>query len=192
MPKSTWRRWTAQAWKQRLRSSYSLAQSMHSTLELLRGFVMDEAASLPVQPDVAPGALRVGNITGAHRSLYLSVRAQQLLASAWSIYLARQFHTPLIHTRAVGLEPVAWLCDAAGVATTIPAATVRRLGSSMVVAWSYVPGLKASCWRQGDPALAGDENDGLDGVRACETLWLLSIWIASPCHRSRRTTKTSL
>ncbi|MCB9118273.1 MAG: hypothetical protein H6640_00935 [Caldilineaceae bacterium] len=140
----------------------------HSTLELLRDFVMDGGGLVAVQPDTSLLALcGLEALPERTDHGYLCVRSSA--ASAAGIATgALQFHAPLIHTRAVEAEPVAWLCDAAGVATTIPAATVRRLGSGMVVAWSYDLAESVVLTRQGDPALAGDENDGLDGVRACE------------------------
>ncbi len=136
--------------------------------ELLRDFVTAGGGLIAVQPGTALLPLCGLEATaGISENGYLCVQTGAAPAAGIATG-ALQFHAPLLHTRAVEAEPVAWLCDAASMATATPAVTMRRLGDGAVVAWCFDLAASVVLTRQGDPALAGSENDGLDGVRACE------------------------
>lgn len=136
--------------------------------DLLRDFVVAGGGLIAVQPGTSLLPLcGLEAAAGKTENGYLCARAGAAPATGIATG-ALQFHAPLLHTRAVEAEPIAWLCDAAGVATATPAVTMRRLGSGAIVTWCYDLAASVVLTRQGDPALAGSESDGLDGVRACE------------------------
>ncbi len=139
-----------------------------STAERLRDYVVAGGGLVVVRPGstlTSLCGLEPLPATTAHG--YLCVQARSA-AAAGIASGALQFHAPLQHASAVDAEPLAWLCDAAGVATSIPAATIRQLGQGTVATWCYDLAESVVLSRQGDPALVDTEHDGLEGVRACE------------------------
>src|SRR5690606_11749083 len=127
--------------------------------ELLRDFVIAGGGLIAVRPGMALLPLCGLEATVATtENGYLCVKAGAAPAAGIATG-ALQFHAPLVHTRAVEAETIAWLCDASGVATATPAVTMRRLGDGAVVTWCYDLAASVVLTRQGDPALAGSEND---------------------------------
>lgn len=81
---------------------------------------------------------------------------------------ALQFHAPLHHYQVREADAVALVCNREAIATTRPAVTWRRVGAGAVVAWCYDLAQSVVYTRQGPPARAGAETDGVEGVRAVD------------------------
>jgi hypothetical protein len=85
-----------------------------------------------------------------------------------------QVHAPAEHYRATNADVIAWLCDGAGEISDHPAVTLRTLdaGSSnsrgMAAMWAFDLARSVVYTRQGNPAWANQDRDGLDGIRACD------------------------
>lgn len=81
---------------------------------------------------------------------------------------ALQFHAPLRHYELREAEAIAVVCSREAVATTTPAVTWQRIGEGAVVTWCYDLAQSVVLTRQGPPARAGAETDGVEGVRAVD------------------------
>lgn len=83
-----------------------------------------------------------------------------------------QVHAPADHYRATDAEVIAWLCNGAGEVSDHPAVTLRVLGSGadrgMAAMWAFDLARSVIYTRQGNPAWADQDRDGLEGIRACD------------------------
>ncbi|MGL4651606.1 MAG: twin-arginine translocation signal domain-containing protein, partial [Caldilineaceae bacterium] len=76
-----------------------------------------------------------------------------------------QVHGAGDHYRVQEAEILAWM-GATLEETTWPAVTLRRLGAGSIGIWCFDPVASIVLTRQGNPAWAGAERDGRDGLRA--------------------------
>jgi hypothetical protein len=81
---------------------------------------------------------------------------------------ALQFHAPLRHYELREAEQIAVVCSQEAIATTTPAVTWQRIAEGAVVTWCYDLAQSVVLTRQGPPAHAGAETDGVEGVRAVD------------------------
>jgi hypothetical protein len=98
---------------------------------------------------------------------YLRMDADHILARGID-HGALRFHGEADHYRPAGAETVAWLGDESGAPSVHPAVTIHRHGRGTAVLWVYDLARSVAYARQGNPAWAGEERDGLAGVRACD------------------------
>lgn len=137
-------------------------------IELLRDYVEAGGGLVAVQPDAKLAPLC--GLTGAKDATsdgYLCVWAGATGAEGIASG-ALQFHAALHHYQLREAEAVAYLCSRDGVASQTPAVAYRRLGRGAVATWCYDLAQSIVYTRQGPPAHAGVEADGLEGLRACD------------------------
>lgn len=79
-----------------------------------------------------------------------------------------QFHGPARQARLAGAEALAWLQTEPGEAGVYPAVTLHQAGAGRAAMWAFDLARSVALTRQGNPAWAGQERDGLDGLRACD------------------------
>jgi hypothetical protein len=135
---------------------------------LLRDYVEVGGGLIAVAPDAALAALcGLEWLDAATPDGYLCVRSGAP-GGAGIAGGALQFHAPLQHYQLREAEAVAHLCSPTGAATTTPAVTLRQLGRGAIAAWCYDLAQSIVLTRQGPPARAGVESDGIDGLRAVD------------------------
>ena len=137
-------------------------------LQLVRSYVEEGGGLIVVMPDT-----RLAPLCGLSwreewtDDGYLCVRRGAIggdgIASG-----ALQFHAPLRHYQMQEAEAVAYLCNRDGVPAQTPAVTYRRLGRGAIATWCYDLAQSIVFTRQGPPAHAGAETDGVDGIRAVD------------------------
>ncbi|MDW8186143.1 MAG: twin-arginine translocation signal domain-containing protein [Anaerolineae bacterium] len=86
---------------------------------------------------------------------------------------ALQFHGPADHYRLAGAEEIARLATKNG-DLPFPAVTIHRVGSGKAALWAFDLAWSVALTRQGNPAYANQERDGMHGLRAHE---LFEGWI---------------
>lgn len=135
---------------------------------LLRDYVEAGGGLIAIAPDAALAALcGLDWLDAATPDGYLCVRPAAP-GGAGIAGGALQFHAPLHHYHLREAEAVAHLCSRTSEATTTPAVTIRQLGRGAIVAWCYDLAQSIVLTRQGPPARAGVESDGVDGLRAVD------------------------
>lgn len=137
-------------------------------VELLRDYVEGGGGLIAVTPGAAlTPVCGLADDVGATADGYLCVVAGAP-GSDGIDQGALQFHAPLQSYQRREAEAVALLCSRAALVTTTPAVTWRRLGRGAVVTWCYDLAQSIVLTRQGPPARASVETDGVDGVRAVD------------------------
>jgi hypothetical protein len=136
--------------------------------EQLRDFVVAGGGLVVVQPGVSLSALcgLIGSeaITDGG---YLRTQPDALGVGGIAAQ-PMQFHAPLRHYQLDGADAIAYLCSRDGSTTDAPAITFRRVGRGQVVTWCYDLAASVVRTRQGPSERAGQELDGLEGVRAID------------------------
>lgn len=85
-----------------------------------------------------------------------------------------QFHGTADGYRLAGARAVAWLSTSIGERTDRPAVTLHTFGQGQAAMWAFDLARSVAYTRQGNPAWANQERDGLDGLRAVD---LLDGWV---------------
>lgn len=79
-----------------------------------------------------------------------------------------RFHGVADHYRATAAGTIAWLVEQCGAAQRLPAITLHHHGRGRAVLWAYDLARSVAYARQGNPAWADQERDGLEGIRAAD------------------------
>lgn len=79
-----------------------------------------------------------------------------------------QFHGVADHYRVVGAQTLAWIRHASPGSDRSPAITLRQFGKGWVSLWAFDLATSVVLTRQGNAARAGQEHDGVHGVRAVD------------------------
>ncbi len=133
--------------------------------ELLQGYVVQGGRLVAMRPDarLAP-ILGVEPMAGNTAEGYLKVDSSHPVARGITDR-AMQFHGAADHCRPDGAHVVAWLASEADIATALPAVCTHRHGQGQTAMWAFDLAQSVAYTRQGNPAWAGQERDGLDGLR---------------------------
>lgn len=110
---------------------------------------------------------------GALSEGYLALDAGHPLAAGLPAETL-QFHGTADRYRPAGAEVVAYLADDRESITMDPAVTLNRVGAGWAAAWTFDLARSVALTRQGNPALANEEHDGGEGIRAADQFvgWL--------------------
>lgn len=87
---------------------------------------------------------------------------------------ALQVHTPMAQYELAGAEAVAWIARRDSSRTSYPAVTLMRAKKGIAALWAFDLPRNIALIRQGNPAAANQERDGMEGVR---TVDLFVDWI---------------
>jgi hypothetical protein len=79
-----------------------------------------------------------------------------------------QFHGTADLYNVAAADPVAWLCSDRDTQTENPAIVMNRFGEGIAVAFAYDLAKSIAYTRQGNPQIANQDIDGLDGVRTVD------------------------
>ncbi|MBL8058817.1 MAG: hypothetical protein JNK29_19080 [Anaerolineales bacterium] len=148
----------------------------------LRAYVTAGGQLVAMRPDERLADLGGVALTGGEMAGgYLQTVAGQPLTAGLAAE-PLQFHGSAWLARLAGAEALAWLQAAPGQGAEYPALTWHRAGAGAVVLWAFDLARSVALTRQGNPAWANQERDGLDGVRAADMFvdWLDLERVAIP------------
>ena len=144
-----------------------------ATADLFRNYVLAGGRLIAFQPDQRLADLMgVRAVGGATTDGFLSVTDHPLAQGIARKSL--QVHTPIVQYEPVGADVVAWVSRRDGSASSYPAVTVTRAGKGMAALWAFDLPQNIALIRQGNPAAANQERDGMEGIR---TVDLFVDWI---------------
>ena len=137
---------------------------------LLEGYVARGGRLVAMRPDqqLAP-LFGVERATGSTTDRYVQVEAGHPMGQGIATELL-QFHGTADHYRLAGAQPVAWLAGDAGVLGGLPAVTTHHYRDGQAAMWAYDLARSVAYTRQGNPAWANQDRDGLAGIRATDML----------------------
>jgi len=140
----------------------------NAQVELLEGYVARGGRLVAMRPDARLAPLfGVERLAGSTTEGYLQVEAGHPIGQGFATE-ALQFHGTADHYRLAGAQAVAWLASDADARTDLPAVTLHRYGQGQTALWAFDLARSVAYTRQGNPAWANQERDGLDGVRASD------------------------
>lgn len=144
-----------------------------ATAGLFRNYVLAGGHLIAFQPDPRLADLMgVRSVGGVTTEGFLTVTDHPLAQG-----IARQplqVHTPVAQYALDGADVIAWMSHRDGGASSYPAVTVMRAGKGVAVQWAFDLPQNIALIRQGNPAAANQERDGMEGVR---TVDLFVDWI---------------
>ncbi|GBD10201.1 hypothetical protein HRbin22_02466 [Candidatus Thermoflexus japonica] len=144
-----------------------------ATGEALRRYVVRGGSLIALRPPLHLADLfGVELLPGQTMDSYLRIRPEHPVGRGFPPE-ALQFHGSADHYRLAGAEEIARLATRAG-DLPFPAVTVYRTGSGKAALWAFDMAWSVALTRQGNPAHANQEQDGLRGLRAHELFkgWL--------------------
>ncbi|MDW8215160.1 MAG: twin-arginine translocation signal domain-containing protein [Roseiflexaceae bacterium] len=141
--------------------------------DLLRTYVLNSGHLIAFRPDPRLADLMGVRVLGGEVNDGLLSVADHPLAQGMTTQ-ALQVHTPMAQYALAGAEPVAWIAHRDGSRTSYPAVTVTRAGKGIAALWAFDLPRNIALIRQGNPAAANQERDGMEGVR---TVDLFVDWI---------------
>ncbi|MDW8145841.1 MAG: hypothetical protein RMJ48_06030 [Roseiflexaceae bacterium] len=141
--------------------------------DLFRAYVLNGGHLIAFRPDPRLADLMGVRVLGGEVTNGLLLVADHPLARG-IVTRALQVHTPAAQYELAGAEPVAWIARRDGSPTSYPAVTVARAGKGVAALWSFDLPQNIALIRQGNPAAANQERDGLDGIRTTD---LFVDWI---------------
>jgi hypothetical protein len=137
-------------------------------VELLEGYVAQGGRLVAMRPDARLASLfGVERVGGSTAEGYLQVEGSHPIGQGIAAETL-QFHGTADHYRLAGARVVAWLASDAGTRTDFPALTVHRHQRGQAALWAFDLARSVAYTRQGNPAWADQERDGLEGVRAVD------------------------
>ena len=158
----------------------------------LIGWVNGGGNLVAMRPDKQlAGLLGLTVASGTRSNAYLKVDTT-VPAGAGIVGSTMQFHGTADRYTLNGATAVATLYSNATTATTNPAVTLRSVGSNggQAAAFTYDLARSVVYTRQGNPAWAGQERDGVVGIRPDDMFY--STWLEhEQDRRSRRPTSSS-
>jgi hypothetical protein len=135
---------------------------------LLQDYVTGGGGLIAMQPDPQLAAILGVSFTGGQAERgYLRVNPDHRAGQGITTDPI-QFHSAADVVRLDGAEVVAWLNSDAGTATGAPLVTLHTAGAGKAALWAFDLALSVALTRQGNPAQAHQERDGLEGIRACD------------------------
>lgn len=142
--------------------------------ELLEGYVNQGGRLVAMHPDARlAGLLGIELVAGDTAEGYLQVDTTHPAARGIA-ERAMQFHGTAAHCRLAGAQAVAWLASQADTSTSFPAVCTHRSGRGQTAFWAFDLARSVAYTRQGNPAWAGQERDGLDGLRITD---MIAGWV---------------
>lgn len=137
-------------------------------VEQLAEFVYQGGRLIAFRPDKQLAeVLGLERVSGEVAEAYLQVDPTHPLARGIETR-AMQFHGIADYYRLTGAEVVAWLADANDRPMNYPAVTIHGFGEGQAASWSFDLAQSVALTRQGNPAWAGQERDGREGIRAVD------------------------
>ncbi|MBN1814617.1 MAG: hypothetical protein JXA14_22445 [Anaerolineae bacterium] len=137
-------------------------------VELLEGYVSRGGRLVAMRPGARLASLLgVKWVGGSTAEGYLKVEASHSIGQGIAAQ-SLQFHGTADHFSLAGAEAVAWLASDADSVLDFPAVTVHRSGEGLAALWAFDLARSVAYTRQGNPAWADQERDGLDGIRAID------------------------
>jgi hypothetical protein len=137
-------------------------------VQLLEGYVSRGGRLVAMRPDARLSSLLgVERVAGSTAEGYVQVEASHPIGRGIATE-ALQFHGTAGHYRLAGARVVAWLLGDANTPTGFPALTVHRHRRGQAALWAFDLARSVAYTRQGNPAWANRERDGLKGVRAAD------------------------
>ena len=136
-------------------------------VELLRGYVTGGGGLIAMRPDPQLAAILGVSFTSALAEGYLRVDPDHPAGQGITTEPI-QFHGAADIVQLDGAEAVAWLNASAGTTTGAPLVTLHTAGAGKAALWAFDLARSVALTRQGNPAKAYQERDGLDGIRACD------------------------
>jgi hypothetical protein len=135
---------------------------------LLEGYVTQGGRLVAMRPDARLASLfGVERAAGSTDEGYVQVEASHPIGRGIATE-ALQFHGTADHYRLAGAQVVAWLLSDANTRTDFPALTVHRHRRGQAALWPFDLARSVAYTRQGNPAWANQERDGVEGVRAAD------------------------
>jgi hypothetical protein len=140
---------------------------------LFQAYVLNGGHLIAFRPDARLADLMgVRALGGDVTDGFLSVADHPLAQGITTQSL--QIHTPVAQYELAGAEAVAWIARRDGSRTSCPAVTVTRAGEGVAALWAFDLPRNIALIRQGNPAAANQDRDGMEGVR---TVDLFVDWI---------------
>jgi hypothetical protein len=137
-------------------------------VKLLEGYVAQGGRLVAMRPDARLASLLgVERMGGSTMEGYLQVEGSHPIGQGISAETL-QFHGTADHYRLAGAQVVAWLASDADTRTDFPALAVYRHQRGQAALWAFDLASSVAYTRQGNPAWADQERDGLDGIRAID------------------------
>jgi hypothetical protein len=137
-------------------------------VELLEGYVAQGGRLVAMRPDARLTSLfGVERVGGTTAEGYLQVEGSHPIGQGIAAETL-QFHGTADHYRLAGAQVVAWLASEADTQTDFPALTVHRHQRGQAALWAFDLACSVAYTRQGNPAWADQERDGLEGIRAID------------------------
>lgn len=153
-----------------------LAEGLINTnqAEILEQFVVQGGRIISMRPDprLYP-LLGVEKVVGILSDGYLKTDLSHPASNGINPYTL-QFHGDADLYKLTGAVPVAWLYHDREVASSYPAVTINQYGNGLAAMWAYDLAKSIAYMRQGNPARANQDLDGLNGIR---TVDLFVDWI---------------
>ncbi len=134
---------------------------------LLHDYVTGGGGLIAMQPDPQLADILGVSFTGAQAEGYLRVDPDHPAGRGITTDPI-QFHSAADSVRLDGAEAVAWLNSDADTETGTPLVTLHTAGKGKAALWAFDLARSVALTRQGNPAQAQQERDGLDGIRACD------------------------
>jgi hypothetical protein len=137
-------------------------------VELLEGYVTRGGRLVAMRPGARLASLfGVERVAGSTAEGYVQVEASHPIGRGIATETL-QFHGTADHYRLAGAQVVAWLAGNADTRTDFPALTVHRHQRGQAALWAFDLARSVAYTRQGNPAWANQERDGIEGVRAAD------------------------
>lgn len=146
----------------------------NSQSELLERYVAAGGGLVAMRPDAHLAALfGLEQVGGVITEGYLQVAAEHPVAQGITPEPV-QIHGVADHYRLAGAQVVAWLSTHTNARTNFPAVTMHHYGQGQTAMWAFDLARSVAYTRQGNPAWANHERDGLEYIRACD---MFKDWI---------------
>ena len=143
-------------------------------VKLLEGYVTRGGRLVAMRPDARlTSLLGVERVAGSTAEGYVQVEASHPVGRGIATETL-QFHGTADHYRLAGAQVVAWLASDADTRTDFPALTVHRHQRGQAALWAFDLARSVAYTRQGNPAWADQERDGVKGIRAAD---MFTSWV---------------
>lgn len=141
--------------------------------ELFRAYVLTGGHLIAFQPDQRLADLMGVRFLGGSITGGLLPVADHPFARGVTTR-ALQVHTPITQYALTDAEAIAWVAHRDGSRTSFPAVTVTSAGKGIAALWAFDLPQNIALIRQGNPAAADQDRDGMEGIR---TVDLFVDWI---------------
>ncbi len=137
-------------------------------IEIIEGYVARGGRLVSMKPaDRTESIFGWERSEGAYSEAYLKVESDHP-ASAGINPSTLQIHGVADVYRAVGSQVIAWLYSDRSTVTENPAVAMNRFGEGIAVAYAFDLAKSIAYMRQGNPEIANQDLDGLDGARTVD------------------------